>query len=67
MDFDDCIFFIGLSLIACLITGLFVSGCTAIKIERDAVQAGVAEYYINHEHDKAFRWKTNAVGEGVRR
>lgn len=29
--------------------------------ERSAVSAGHAEYYLNAEHERQWRWKTNCV------
>lgn len=39
---------------------MFISGCwlgRGMK-ERDAIEAGVAEYYLDSNHNKQFRWKT---------
>lgn len=53
-------------IIICVIGLLFFSamvfsGCALRAVRDEAVDAGVAEYYIDSAHDKAFRWKTNSI------
>lgn len=31
------------------------------RVTNDAIKNGVAEYYIDKNNNKAFRWKTNTV------
>jgi hypothetical protein len=45
--------------IASLATNSFITEA----IRRDAINAGVAEHYIDADQNKAFRWKTNHVLE----
>lgn len=55
---------IGVVIAVALLTGAFFFGVglTRSSICRDAVKAGAAEYYLDTNYSKQFRWKTNAVG-----
>lgn len=46
---------------AFILGAILCGGCCIRAIHEEAVEAGVAEFYIDAGHDKAFRWKTNGI------
>lgn len=52
-----------LVVIAIIVTWLLTAGCVINVMEDSAVDAGAAEYYLDAEHEKQFRWKTNEVAK----
>lgn len=63
MDDKDIAFWMSVCLLAVAGTFLITGGCAIRHVRDQAVSAGVAEYYINAEHDKDFRWKTNLTAK----
>lgn len=48
-------------LIAALAAGcIFGHGNARINFEKNAVEAGAAEFYLDASHNRQWRWKTNA-------
>lgn len=49
-------------LIAFLLLGLILACSSGVIFKATAVEAGVAEYYLDTNHNRQFRWLTNRTG-----
>ena len=61
MDWDDIPSVIAMLIVAVLCTWFLTAGCVINHMEDRAVAAGVAEYYLDADHERQWRWKTNGV------
>jgi hypothetical protein len=56
MKADDVVAIVGM--IIMFVFGFGLGGCAGTQVEQEnAIKAGVAEYYIDADNDKAFRYK----------
>lgn len=59
MNISDVITFLSFMSVAYFIGFLVGGNCGKSESHQEAIEAGVGEYYVDKDHDKQFRYKTD--------